>query len=390
MPVLDPSPAPEPAVKLCEKGERCASKPKMRGSLSDNAVVDLARRGDSSSEGGRSEVEGDGPAWNANAASDVAKADHLTDVDDAARCGVDEVILGALKKYKFNQKIKEIEQVVRGFVLDGDKKELVFDIELTETTFERLLAHRVAQHWGLETRVLEDRETIVGTWPAGRARVGPAVELGSLQVVIEGPDCDDREGGRGRGRRRVGGRGDGRMDAMRGGLGGYDEQQRQYYYHQMMYQHQQMVMYQMMHQQGMGGGMVHSGVPSVQANAYSGSPSPSHGSLEGSEHPSPTRQMSGSPASPAGSASNGRMMGGAESPGMPMGNSPMYPPVYGGYGGPPMMMGGSMPPYGIPLPVVPIMLPDGRIVYQQQPIQPVAVPPPPPPPIAPGPNASGR
>lgn len=360
-------------------GGRRASK--MRGSLSDTAVVDMAGRADSGSEGGRSEMEADGSAWNANGASDGANA------VDASRPEVDEVILGALKKYKFNQKIKGIEQVVRGFVLGEGDGELVFEAKLTGTTFERLLVHRVAQHWGLETRVLEDRTTIVGTWPADRARSAPAVELGSLEVVVDDGGCDDGEKvrGGGRGRRRAA-RGDwGHGDAARAAHGGYDDQQRQYFYEQMMYQHHQMMMYQIMHQHGMGGGMAHSGVPQVQANAYSGSPSASHGShgsQEGSEHPSPTRHMPVSPASSMGSVSNGRMMGGAESPGMPLGSSPMYPPVFSGYGGPPMMISG-MPPYGMRVPVVPIMLPDGRIVYQQQPIQPVAVPPPPPPPNGP-------
>ena len=381
------------AVKTSVRGgrrSRGASKSKMRGSLSDVAVVD------SRSEGGSS--EGDGSAFNARAASGVVDGVHgvhgvhgvdgvdgvdLTTADEAARLGVDDVILGALKKHKFNLKIKEIEEVVRRFVLGAEEPEFLFDLALTQTTFERLLAHRVAQHWGLETRVLEDRETIVATWPKGKAREAPEVELGSLPVVVDDPDGDEWVRGRGGtlGRRRAGGR----VDAARGGHGVYDAQM--YFYQQMMYQHQQMIMYQMMHQQGMGSGVP----PAVQPSAYSSSPSPSHGSREASEHPSPTRQMPESPASSMSSASNGRVIGGAESPGMPVGNSPIYPPVFGGYGGPPMMMGGGVPPYGVHVPVVPIMLPDGRIVYQQQPIQPVAVPPPPPPPPpanAPGSNAA--
>lgn len=412
------APADRPRVKVLQREPR--SNVRVKNSPSDTNVVDLARR-DSSGEG-RTDGEPDpaqmcvhtelvgivaasGANSDANTAANIV-ADGAAAAVTSLPCTpcpepyerVDRVLFGALKKSKFNPKIREIEGIVRDFVLNSTETELSFEKETTDTTFERLLVHRVSQHWGLETRVLEDRCTIVGTWPEGRERVEPEVVLGSLELELEEEEQEIvgttrmYDSGRSRERRDrranekhvAGGPYDTRYFSMAetAAHGSYTDHQLQFYYQQMMYQqqhHQMMMMH--LQQQGVNGMPGMSGMPPMGMSG-SGYTSPAGRSSDGS----PGRQVPGSPASTMSTVS--MMSMGSEferAHAQGMGSPGMFHQINGGYMGPPnaMMMGTGMPgmhgPYGMHMPVVPIMLPDGRIVYQQQPIQPIAVPPPPPP-----------
>lgn len=391
----------------------------IKPSGSDTAIVERARR-DSSSDGHTDgepdegkEAKGNEAGGTKTPARDEVPSvgnndnDYNADEADEARNGkdgaresadsvneIDQVLYGALKKAKFNKKIKEIEARVRDFVLGAPEvSELTFEEGTTETTFERLLVHRVAQHWGLTTLVLADRCTIVGRWPDGRERKEPPTVLGSLAVELEDEQESRESAGSTRSTRSIrsirssgstgsagaAGPSSTKKGSRRerppspGGSGSpyssmYYDQQIQYFYEQMMYHqhHQQHLAMMSMQQQGVG---VNNGYARTARNA-----SPMEGS--------PVRQAPGSPADPM----NMMNVSAEFERALTMGESPMYQQqMHGGYGGPPPpMMGGGMPvmhgPYGMHMPVVPIMLPDGRIVYQQQPIHPIAVPPPPPPP----------
>ena len=372
----------------------------IKPSGSDTAIVEHARR-DSSSDGQTDGEPDEGKEAKGNEAGEARNGkDGARESADLVN-EVDQVLYGALKKAKFNKKIKEIEARVRDFVLGAPEvSELTFEEGTAETTFERLLVHRVAQHWGLTTLVLADRCTIVGRWPDGRERKEPPTVLGSLAVELE----DEQES-----RESAGSTRSIRLTRSTGSTGAagpsptkkgsrrernppssaesrspyssmYYDQQSQYFYEQMMYHqhHQQHLAMINMQQQGVGvnnGGMHAQTAQTVGGYARTArNASPMEGS--------PVRQAPGSPAN----TMNMMYVSAEFERALTMGESPMYQQqMHGGYGGPPPpMMGGGMPvmhgPYGMHMPVVPIMLPDGRIVYQQQPIHPIAVPPPPPPP----------
>ena len=101
----------------------------------------------------------------------------------------DEVLYNALCSYRHRSTIIDIEKQVEEFVVGAGGQEMRF--EENGSTFERLLVHRTAQHWGLLTRVAQGGEgahsSIIASRPGGDAGVGrPKIALRDIKVRMEG------------------------------------------------------------------------------------------------------------------------------------------------------------------------------------------------------------
>lgn len=102
----------------------------------------------------------------------------------------DHVILKALSKRESRSKVIEIENIVRAFVTTSQTDELILSADLTKTTYDRLLAHRISQHYGLSTRVNKPDCAIVVTRLEGEQRT-PLV-LKDIEVELE--QVEEKEG----------------------------------------------------------------------------------------------------------------------------------------------------------------------------------------------------
>ena len=125
--------------------------------------------------------------------SDVS-LDLTDDQERGAPC--DSVILNALSKRESRGKVIEIEHLVQEFVARSESREMTFSPNLTHSTFERLLVHRISQHYGLSTSVDASDCVIVATKVKDVQKA--AVVLKDIEVEMQ----EDEEGWQHSGRRR--------------------------------------------------------------------------------------------------------------------------------------------------------------------------------------------
>eukprot|EP00889_Picochlorum_renovo_P007269 jgi/Picre1/34299/NNA_001772.t1 len=109
-----------------------------------------------SSEAGRTNGL-DGLVENLSLREDHGGSDAKEEENGTLPC--DEVLYNALCSYRHRNRIIDIEKQVEEFVVELDEEEMRF--EENGTTFERLLVHRTAQHWGLATRVAQGGEGVI-------------------------------------------------------------------------------------------------------------------------------------------------------------------------------------------------------------------------------------
>ncbi|GAB4823726.1 hypothetical protein N2152v2_010772 [Parachlorella kessleri] len=97
---------------------------------------------------------------------------------------VDHALRDALCHPKNRASVLKLEEEVEAFVLSSQAPQYIFSRDMT--SYERLLAHRTAQHWGLETTTISqgpDQGKIVA-YRGPHARV-PKVKLSQVPVSIE-------------------------------------------------------------------------------------------------------------------------------------------------------------------------------------------------------------
>ncbi|KAI8111448.1 hypothetical protein M9435_003949 [Picochlorum sp. BPE23] len=138
-----------------------------------------------SSEAGRTNGL-DGLVENLSLREDHGGSDAKEEENGTLPC--DEVLYNALCSYRHRNRIIDIEKQVEEFVVELDEEEMRF--EENGTTFERLLVHRTAQHWGLATRVAQGGEgahSCIIASRQGGAMERPEVVLRDLKVTMEGP-----------------------------------------------------------------------------------------------------------------------------------------------------------------------------------------------------------
>lgn len=110
----------------------------------------------------------------------------------------DPELLKALSKRESRDKVIEIENIVRTFVIMSETDELMFPPDLTKSTYDRLLAHRISQHHGLHTSVRNSDCIIVATRRQGEQRA--SLVLKDIEVELE--QREEEEGWQQHGRRR--------------------------------------------------------------------------------------------------------------------------------------------------------------------------------------------
>lgn len=115
---------------------------------------------------------------------------------DQTRFKCDSALLNALSKYKYRDKVLEIESIVSAFVTGSNDDVLTFSPDLARSTFDRLLIHRISQYWGLCTSVDKSNCFIVATRLHGKQ--GAPVMLKDIEVAME----ENKTGSRCRQRRR--------------------------------------------------------------------------------------------------------------------------------------------------------------------------------------------
>lgn len=146
----------------------------------------ICENGSRSRQDEKKMAEGAVVALGALSANEDEAASHKEDADEGTiqRGKCDHVLLSALSKPQHRDKVLEIEQIVQDFVTGSKEKELTFSADLAKSTFERLLVHRISQHWGLSTRVDGSKCLIVATRLQEEQKV-PEVLLKEIEVEME-------------------------------------------------------------------------------------------------------------------------------------------------------------------------------------------------------------
>jgi hypothetical protein len=143
------------------------------------------------------------------AVEDGAVVDVETKVGDTGEVAASEeslpcdaVLYSALCRSRHRPKVLEIEKVVENFVMHSEEDEFEFLEETAKSTFERLLVHRTAQHWGLSTRVVNTSDhqcSIIARKGEGfeNGKIPKRCPLSDLKVTVEDDsnDHDHRYGG---------------------------------------------------------------------------------------------------------------------------------------------------------------------------------------------------
>ena len=115
----------------------------------------------------------------------------------------DAVLYSALCRARHRPKVLEIEKLVEKFIMHSEEDEFEFLEETAKSTFERLLVHRTAQHWGLSTRVVNTNGhqcSIIARKGEGfkNRKLRKSCPLSELKVTVEDDfngDGDHRYGG---------------------------------------------------------------------------------------------------------------------------------------------------------------------------------------------------